>query len=297
MLPRTRRFLHRSLIELSIRAANPWRPRQWGGSPTRPARQPAVVVLLVYRRKNASRVERLLGRVGVVADVRLWALDDVAPSLATATVGQGPGAKFELLNRLLAARPVDPSAYVVVADDDVVLVAGTVVRLVAVMEQAALDFAAPGHTWFSYRWIPVTQRRLLDRAHRTRMVEIGPIFVVAPGWRNRVMPFPDDVQMGWSLQFDWVDLQRRGCAFGVVDTVAMVHCMPAGFAYDAAAERARSEARSTELRVTREEWEECRAWAEDWRRWRPVPSWGLSPGPSEDPVADGWRVGPPAVTQ
>ena len=51
-------------------------------------------------------------------DVHLWALDEVASALAPATRGAGPGAKFELLQRLLDRAPVDEGAWLVLSDDD-----------------------------------------------------------------------------------------------------------------------------------------------------------------------------------
>lgn len=58
----------------------------------------------------------------------MWALDEVAPSLADAIAGRGRGPEFELVNRLLVVRSADPAAHVVVADD-AVLTAGTIARL------------------------------------------------------------------------------------------------------------------------------------------------------------------------
>src|SRR5687768_2661453 len=88
-------------------------------------RRPGLTVLCIYRQRNGPHVERLLdGADQLMPDVRLWALDQVASPLAPLTVGEGPGAKFDLLNRLIACKEVSAGHHLAVVDDDVAFVRG-----------------------------------------------------------------------------------------------------------------------------------------------------------------------------
>ena len=76
---------------------------------------PPFSVLCVYRRRNAAHVEAL--GVPRRSDPDLWALDEKTSQLAERTQGVGPGSRFALVNRLLAATP--QPGWLVVIDDDV----------------------------------------------------------------------------------------------------------------------------------------------------------------------------------
>ncbi len=196
------------------------------------------VIACVYRARNAATVARLAGQARAAgARVRLWALDAPVDALAEWTAGTGPGTKFELVNRLLATTPVPDDAYVVVADDDVRM--SSLAAFLRVVKEARLDLAQPAHGRRSSSTHPVTRLVPGAVARLTRFVEIGPVFAVSPAWRDEVLPFPDDVGMGWGLEADWYGLHRRGARLGVVDAAPMRHLGPIATAYDQSGERAR----------------------------------------------------------
>jgi hypothetical protein len=202
----------------------------------------AATLLAVYRADNTPMIETLLAQCGgIKLDVRLWALDRPSPSLASVTLGSGKAGKFDLLNRLLAASPCPPSQPVIIADDDVILRRGTLARLLAIVDRARLDLAQPAHESYSFHTHAMTRRRRWSIAQRSTTVEIGPLLVVGPAWRHRILPFPPDLGLGWGLELDWMGLRDEGCRIAMVDDVSIVHLRPIGTAYDQKAEMKRLE--------------------------------------------------------
>lgn len=233
----------------------------------------SAVVLCVYRAKNARVVRRLVrSALRSDATVRLWALDETEPSLSTWTVGSGPGGKFELANRLLAAAPVPDGAYVVVTDDDVTLALGMgwFLRLV---RRAALDVAMPAHRkHLSNLSHQATLRASWSLARLTQFVEIGPVFAVSPRIRDRVLPFPDDAGMGWGLEADWYVLQRdEGARLGIVDGAPMRHLTPVATSYPQGVERERMAERIR--RAGLGGLHEIQTTVATWRPWQRTPPW------------------------
>ena len=259
-LPAASALLGRATRSLEFRAARARRRsrlrarellRPWGRIldrlPQPPARRggaaaataPAVFVC-VYRQRNAAAARALAGQAQAAGwRVALWALDAPDPELATVTVGTGPGTRLELLNRLVAEAVPKPDEWVVVADDDVAIVAGELPSLVAVAVQAGLGLAQPAHSRSSYYTWGLTVRRWASVARRTGFIEIGPVVAISPAWRDRVLPLPEDFGMGWGLELLWSDLAEEGCPLGIVDAVAMRHLDPIATTYDHEVERQR----------------------------------------------------------
>jgi hypothetical protein len=196
-----------------------------------------VVLACVYREPNRPVVEALLRQCPADVDARLWCLDAGHGShsrLGTGRVlGSGPGQKFPLVDALLAAAPVPESAYVVVADDDVVLSQGSLEALLRVCRRLRLDLAQPAHSWSSCYSHPFTLARPWSLARRTGFVEIGPLFVVGPRRRGDFMPF-GPVGMGYGLEMRWNALAKSGARLGIVDRCQLVHLgtVGAGYAVD-----------------------------------------------------------------
>lgn len=232
-----------------------------------------ALVLCVYRAKNARVVRRLVrSSLRSGATVRLWALDRSEPSLSAWTVGEGPGPKFDLANRLLAAAPIDDDAYVVIADDDVTLALGMgwFLRLV---RRAALDVAMPAHRkHLSNLSHQATLRASWSLARLTEFVEIGPVFAVSPRIRDRVLPFPDDAGMGWGLEADWYRLYRDdGARLGIVDGAPMRHLTPVATGYEQGEERARMAERIERAGISG--LHEIQGTLATWRPWQRTPPW------------------------
>ena len=224
----------------------------------------------VYRSRNAARVQAVaapaLERGWTVA---WWALDEVAGDLAPQTVGSGDGPRLALLNEAL--RHVGDHDWVVVSDDDVTFERGDVVRLVSLVERAGLDLAQPARS-DPARDHGITAVRRLSRARRTSFVEIGPVLVVGPRWRDRVLPFPERRGMGWGLELEWLELFREGCELGIVDAVHVRHEGARGEEYDDAGEIERVHA-ELESRGYRS-WRDVQVTLGTWRPWQRTPTWG-----------------------
>ncbi len=234
-------------------------------------RQHPTALLSVYRARNASLVHAIADPlVAAGAHVSLWALDEVVPSLAPLTRGTGPGAKFDLLNGLLAEHPPPRDAYVVVSDDDITFTRGSVESLARWMRRAALGLAQPAHEQDSHASHPFT--KAVDANVRlTTFVEIGPVFAVSPEWREAVLPFPADVGMGWGIELEWTKLVERGCRLGIVDAVRLRHHVKPGTDYDVATAYTEMQERFAAHGVT--SLADVQRELARWRRWRPRPPW------------------------
>jgi hypothetical protein len=146
-----------------------------------------------------------------------------------APVGAG---KFENLNRLLTAHPVDGYDWLVVIDDDVELPRGFLDRMLFLCERFALDLAQPAHRHNSHAAWQVTRRRAGSVVRETPFVEIGPVTAFARSTFSTLLPFPS-LRMGWGLDLHWAALAReRGWRCGVLDALAIGHrAAPAAGAY------------------------------------------------------------------
>jgi hypothetical protein len=225
----------------------------------------------VYRSRNAECVRRLVEPALTRGwTVVWWALDEVVDDLSSVTAGSGPGPRLALLNRALE-RIRTRENWVVVSDDDVVFERGDVAGLVSLVERARLDLAQPARSDPGVDH-GITMFRRLSRARRTSFVEIGPMFVVGPRWRDRILPLPEARGMGWGLELEWFDLFREGCALGIVDAVRVRHDGARGEDYDDAGEieRVHAELEANGYRG----WSDVQATLGTWRPWQRSPRWG-----------------------
>ena len=236
----------------------------------------SVGLIGVYRRRNARYV-RALTEVARAAGwaVAWWALDDVDDALAAYTVGAGPGQRLELLNEVLSRTGLS-DGWLVVSDDDVVFTRGDLVALLATCEEAGLHLAQPArsddntHHEFNVAH-PITRARQMSRVRATTFVEIGPLFVVAPHWRERIVPFPTARGMGWGLELDWFDLQREGCRLGIVDCIRVEHTGEPGSDYDFASEADRMHQELAGRGFAG--WRDVQKDLAIWRPWQRVAPW------------------------
>ena len=204
---------------------------------------PPAAVLGVYRHANAGNVAALAGSAAGDTVWRLWALDRAHPSLERWTVGEGPGLRSPLLNKLYGTLPPDFDGHVVLSDDDYGFTRGDLSTFLAAARAAHLGLAQPGHDRLSQVSHWVTAARRLSLARLTTFVEIGPLVAVAPEWRHRVLPLADD-GMGWGLDLEWSDLRAVGCRLGIVDSCTIRHFAPVvgSGSYDVPAARVEMEA-------------------------------------------------------
>lgn len=193
---------------------------------------PPAALVCVYRRRNAALLRALIDAMPASAPIALWALDEPVPDLAGRTVGQGPGLRFPLLNQLARHVQAD-DRWLVVADDDVELSTGGLRTLLRVAQVAQLDACQPAHRWDSFASWRFTRRVPLTALRRTTFVEQGPLFVLSPKGQAHLLPFPEDMGMGWGVEVLWGEAVRReGLRFGIVDGVPARHVSPPAQTYD-----------------------------------------------------------------
>jgi hypothetical protein len=236
---------------------------------------PAASLIGIYRSRNASYAAELVGAaVEHEWPTAWWALDRVEPELEHVTVGAGQGMRLSLFNEL--ARHVPDEGYLVVSDDDVIFTQGTLTGLVVHCDRASLDLAQPARSDDNSRFEfnvahTITQARRLSRIRLTTFVETGPLIVVGPRWRDRILPFPEERGMGWGVELDWHELWKAGCLLGIVDAVRVAHVGEPGSDYDAGAEAARIHEELARRRY--EGWEDVQRTVGVWRPWTKTPPW------------------------
>lgn len=233
------------------------------------ARHPTIVG--IYREANAGIVERLLEpALDAGWSTAWWALDRVAPRLSSLTVGEGPGEKLPLLNRVLERHgPV--AGPLLLSDDDISFERGDLVELVALSKRAGLALAQPAHAEGSEVSHGITRARPRSRARLTTFVESGPLVVVATECVSRVTPLPEARGMGWGLELEWIDL---GCRLGIVDAVRVRHLDKVSRTYDDAALRARMREELAARGL--DDWAPLQRTLAVWRPWRRTPPWSTA---------------------
>lgn len=232
-------------------------------------RPPAYRVYGVYRQANAANLERLLS--GNPAPRAWWALDAPVPALSTTTVGGGPGTRFANLNRALAACPPGPGDWAVLTDDDVMFDRGDLDQAVALAAAAGLDLAQPSHSTRSYLNWSVERHRPASRVRLTRSVGQGPLLILSPYARERVLPLPEDVGMGWGVEAMWA--ADRSMRIGIIDAVMVRHLRPVAWTgnYDIEAEIQRADQLLARWGWT--SWEEVQKELRRWWWWEAAPPW------------------------
>lgn len=170
---------------------------------------------------------------------RLWALDEVHPSLASFSLGEGRGTKFSLLNSLLNAGGWSDFEWIIVTDDDVELEQGSLNAFLRVSAEAGFCLAQPAHGQPIHVSHAITVAAPFSIARLTTYVEIGPLFAAHRSLFDLVLPFPEGYGMGWGVDILWSDLARAGARLGIVDLVSMRHLMPVARQYATSPERER----------------------------------------------------------
>ena len=229
-----------------------------------------IVFLLIYRSRNLALVQNLLKQIGPGADVRLWALEEVAPELADLTVGSGPGGRFDNLNLLYEARPVAEGSWLAVADDDVAFVRGDVIELIQMMRKAGLNLAQPGQSLLGWWTVCASLSRPFSIVRDTNFVEVGPLFVADPQFAKEILPFPRNTGMGWGVEADWYRIKLNRYRIGVIDACRLLH-LGAVAAYPIGPESDRMAERLAAVNV-KSIWQ-LRSCNGRWWRWQQNPPW------------------------
>jgi hypothetical protein len=199
----------------------------------------SIALLSIYRHGNVPILRRLLAELPPGAEVRLWALDRVHHDLTELTVGSGPGGRLDLLNSLADGLAQAPDV-LVIADDDVEMVGGSLRRLVRAGAALGFDLYQGAHVAGSASAFSFTRMRPLTFARETSFVEQGPLVLLSPRAQRALLPFPADLGMGWGIELRWWRAaQAAGLRLGVVDAVSMRHFRGSERTYDTGPEKER----------------------------------------------------------
>lgn len=232
---------------------------------------PSVDVVCIYRRRNATTVQRLLTDLPD-ARVRIWSLDEIDEHLADATVGVGKGTRTELINRLaIVDEERDASRWLLVADDDVRLPVGQLRLFVRMAQLAGLDVSQPAHLPRSYASWPFNRQRLSTLVRVTRFVEQGPLILFSPRARQECLPLPESLGMGWGVEAHFARAAQGGLRLGIVDAAGMRHLHPVAEGYDRS--RAESSGRQALATAGYRSYGEMQVVTERWRFWARRPPW------------------------
>jgi hypothetical protein len=199
-----------------------------------------VLVASVYRPPGHTLAAALPALRSDRHSVRLALGSTGAAALPGTAAEQLGGGKFENLNALIGEPDAD---WVLVVDDDVVLPARFLDRMVALSETFDLALAQPAQTLASHAAWRIARRRPRSLLRETRFVEIGPVTIFRRDAAAELMPFPP-LRFGWGLDLAWAATALdRGWRLGVADALAVRHdAAPVGSAYSS--EEAIEEARS-----------------------------------------------------
>jgi hypothetical protein len=203
-----------------------------------PARD--VLVASVYRPPGEMLAAALPALRSDRQRVRLALGSTGAPTLPDTSAHDLGGGKFENLNALIAG--ADAPDWILVVDDDVVLPARFLDRMIALAERFDLALAQPAQGYASHAAWRVARRRPRSLLRETRFVEIGPVTLFRRDAAATLMPFPP-LRYGWGLDLAWAATALdRGWRLGIADALAVRHeAAPVGSVYstEAAIEEAR----------------------------------------------------------
>jgi hypothetical protein len=183
----------------------------------------SVLVASVYRGDGGLLPAALAELRATRHDVSLalGSMGPAAPGLDTALT-ELTGGKFENLNALLADGRGEAD-WTLVVDDDVVLPARFLDRLVGIAEGFDLALAQPAQSLASHAAWPVTRRRRGSLVRESRFVEIGPVTLFRRDALAELTPFPP-LRYGWGLDLHWAALaNERGWRLGIADALTVRH--------------------------------------------------------------------------
>ncbi len=232
---------------------------------------PPLLVLMVYRARNIELARILLRQVGAYADVRLWALDEIVPELASRTFGCGPGVRFAHFNRLYGAKPVAEGSWMVLSDDDVFFTKGGLARVINLMGRAGFSLAQPGQSILGWWTDLFSIARPLALARETNCVEQGPLIVADPAFAGQILPFPEDNDMGWGIEAEWYRTKDGRFRIGIIDECRVVHCGRVAKSYPTGPEMERMRERLSRSGID-SIWQ-LRTVTRYWWKWQRTPSW------------------------
>jgi hypothetical protein len=115
---------------------------------------------------------------------------------------------------------------VAISDDDYLFARGRLETAIGVAVAAGFGLSGVSHDHRSHVSHGFTYGRALSLARLTSFVEVGPLVIVAPDWRGRILPMPEEFGQGHGLDAAWPDLRREGCRLGLIDAALIRHLHP-----------------------------------------------------------------------
>ena len=198
----------------AARARDAWLDVQAPREQGTPPRGLRVLVLAVERSEVANTLAATLAE--------LRAAEHVAVTVRTAQAGSR--GKFANLNALLAGEELDAYDWLLVVDDDIDLPARFLDRFLTHADGAKL--AQPAHRLHSHAAWPHTRRRPQSLVRATSFVEIGPLTAFHRDTFATLLPFPQQLRMGWGLDAHWAALaQEHGWPMVIVDATPIAHTL------------------------------------------------------------------------
>jgi hypothetical protein len=232
---------------------------------------PPLLVLMVYRVRNLQLVQVFLRELNVDADVRLWALDEVAPELSDVTLGCGPGLRFTHLNWLYGAKSIEEGSWVVLTDDDFLFTKGGLTQTISLMKRAGFSFAQPGQSILGWWTSLFNVARPFSMARDTNYVEQGPLVIADPAFASQILPFPEDGDMGWGIEAQWYRIKEGRFRIGVIDACRLSHWGQNATSYEAEPEIERMNERLSNSGIV-SLWQ-LQSVNERWWKWQRNPPW------------------------
>jgi len=208
---------HDALLDLADLPARPRRARAARVTPRRRVLVVGIERLDVANLIPHARAELARSRHDVTVDI----------------VPAGTLGKFENLDVLLGHHDLPSFDWTIVMDDDVALPRDFVDTFVACAEAGGLRVAQPAHRRHSHAAWDVTRRQAGGDWRETTFVEIGPVTAFDREAAAVLLPFPQNLKMGWGLDAHWSAVARqRGWRIGVVDATPIGHTIrPAAEGY------------------------------------------------------------------
>lgn len=199
-----------------------------------------ILVVGVYLADKVNTAAHLIEELGASKQhsvVQQWAalaLEDYKrsnlPSTLLVITERTP--KFKILNQL--TKNANDFDWLIICDDDVEIQEGFLDAFIGLTEKYDFALSQPSRTTDSYTDHSIVQVIPGIQARRTRFVEIGPIVAIRRDAMPLLLPFPDDINMGWGLDFIWPHLlELNHLRLGIVDASPVAHRLrpPATF-YD-----------------------------------------------------------------
>lgn len=133
--------------------------------------------------------------------------------------------KFELLNKIFnELENLDYYDYIIISDDDIVIHKDFIDVYIDIVDKYKLRIAQPARAEHSYNVHKIVLENKSLLARTTNFVEIGPIFSFHKSVYSHVIPFPENSEMGWGLDYIWPKTaENNNFSIGIVDLVPVDH--------------------------------------------------------------------------